>query len=112
MTYKYNALCVKVIDGDTIDAFVDLGFDLWIKKRIRFFNIEAPETRTKDLEEKQRGISAKEFLQTILEKNNYEFILLSHGVGKYGRCLGELFIDDINVNKLLIKEGHATKYKE
>ena len=112
MTYKYNALCVKVIDGDTIDAFVDLGFDLWIKKRIRFFNIEAPETRTKDLEEKQRGISAKEFLQIILEKNNYEFILLSHGVGKYGRCLGELFIDDISVNKLLIKEGHATKYKE
>jgi micrococcal nuclease len=108
----YNALCVKVIDGDTIDAFVDLGFDLWIKKRIRLFNIEAPETRTKDLEEKQRGRSAKGFLQIILEKNNYEFILLSHGVGKYGRCLGELFIDDINVNKLLIKEGHATNYKE
>ena len=84
--YKYRALCVKVVDGDTIDAFVDLGFDLWARKRIR--------------------------LKQTLEKNNYEFILLSHGVGKYGRCLGELFIDDISVNKLLIKEGHAKKYKE
>tara|TARA_R110002072_G_scaffold271290_1_gene431274 strand:+ start:340 stop:675 length:336 start_codon:yes stop_codon:yes gene_type:complete len=110
--YKYQALCVKIIDGDTIDAFVDLGFDLWIRKRIRLFGIDTPETRTKDLKEKQKGIAAKGFLKQTLEKNNYEFILLSHGVGKYGRCLGELFIDDINVNKLLIKEGHAKKYKE
>jgi len=110
--YKYRALCVKVVDGDTIDAFVDLGFDLWAKKRIRLFGIDTPETRTKNLEEKQKGIAAKAFLKQTLEKNNYEFILLSHGVGKYGRCLGELFIDDINVNKLLIKEGHAKKYKE
>tara|TARA_R110002020_G_scaffold354301_2_gene567060 strand:- start:86 stop:421 length:336 start_codon:yes stop_codon:yes gene_type:complete len=110
--YKYRALCVKVVDGDTIDAFVDLGFDLWARKRIRLFGIDTPETRTKDLKEKQKGIAAKGFLKLTLEKNNYEFILLSHGVGKYGRCLGELFIDDISVNKLLIKEGHAKKYKE
>ena len=51
--YKYQALCVKVIDGDTIEAFIDLGFDLWIRKRIRLFGISAPETRTKNLEEKQ-----------------------------------------------------------
>jgi len=110
--YKYRALCVKIVDGDTIDAFVDLGFDLWARKRIRLFGIDTPETRTKDLKEKQKGIAAKGFLKLTLEKNNYEFILLSHGVGKYGRCLGELFIDDISVNKLLIKEGHAKKYKE
>ena len=110
--YKYRALCVKVVDGDTIDAFVDLGFDLWARKRIRLFGIDTPETRTKNLKEKQKGIAAKGFLKLTLEKNNYEFILLSHGVGKYGRCLGELFIDDISVNKLLIKEGHAKKYKE
>ena len=110
--YKYRALCIKVIDGDTIDAFVDLGFDLWTRKRIRLFGINTPEVRTKNLEEKQKGIAAKGFLKLTLEKNNYEFILLSHGVGKYGRCLGELFIHDINVNKLLIKEGHAKIYKE
>jgi micrococcal nuclease len=110
--YKYRALCVKIIDGDTIDAFIDLGFDLWTKKRIRLFGINTPEIRTKNLKEKQKGIAAKGFLKLTLEKNNFQFILLSHGVGKYGRCLGELFIDDINVNKLLIKEGHAKTYKE
>ena len=109
MIYEYDAVCIKVIDGDTIDAFIDLGFNLWAKKRIRLFGVDTPETRTKNLEEKQKGIAAKGFLKLTLEKNNFEFILLSHGVGKYGRCLGELFIDDININKLLIKEGHAKK---
>jgi len=108
--YKYQALCVKVIDGDTIEAFIDLGFDLWIRKRIRLFGISAPETRTKNLEEKQKGIAAKGFLRLLLETNNYEFTLISRGVGKYGRCLGELYIKDVNINSLLLLEGHATKY--
>ena len=112
MTYKYNSVCIKVVDGDTIDAFVDLGFEIWIKKRIRLYDIDTPETRTKNLAEKQKGLEAKSFLTQILEKNNFKFILLSHGVGKYGRCLGELFIDEESVNELLIKEGHAKKYKE
>tara|TARA_R100000008_G_C3585093_1_gene171623 strand:- start:2187 stop:2522 length:336 start_codon:yes stop_codon:yes gene_type:complete len=110
--YEYRALCVKIIDGDTIEAFIDLGFDLWTRKRIRLFGINTPEIRTKNLEEKQKGIAAKGFLRLTLEKNNYEFILLSRGVGKYGRCLGEIFIDDTNVNQLLLKEGHATEYDD
>jgi len=108
--FKYKSICIKVIDGDTIDAFVDLGFNVWIEKRIRLFGIDTPETRTKDLLEKQKGIAAKDFLKEALKNNNYEFILVSHGVGKYGRCLGELFVDDISINQLLLKEGHATKY--
>ena len=110
--YIYRALCVKVIDGDTIDAFIDLGFDLWIRKRIRLFGINTPETRTKNLEEKQKGIAANGFLKLTLEKNNYEFTLISRGVGKFGRCLGEIFINDMNVNQLLLQEGHATKYDD
>lgn len=107
--YTYNAKLLKVIDGDTIDALVDLGFDTWKKIRIRLYGIDAWESRTRDLQEKEKGLAAKNRLIEIL---NEEFILVSHGVGKYGRCLGEIF-EDINsdsINNLLISEGHAIPY--
>ena len=116
--YTYKIKLDRVIDGDTIDAIIDLGFDVSIKKRIRFLGINTPESRTRDLEEKARGLAAKERLKVILEGANI-IKLCSHGVGKYGRCLGELNIDMldgkecltlINVNELLIKEGHAVEY--
>ena len=90
--YEYNAKLIRVIDGDTIDASIDLGFDVWVKKRIRLYGIDAPESRTRDLEEKKRGIETKERLQELLEANRNVFIVRSHGVGKYGRCLGTLLI--------------------
>ena len=116
--YTYKIKLDRVIDGDTIDAFIDLGFDIHVKKRIRFMGINTPESRTRDLEEKARGLAAKDRLKAILEGAN-EIQLQSHGVGKYGRCLGELHVDRVdgkecltleNVNELLIKEGHAVKY--
>ena len=70
--------------------------------------MNAPESRTRDLEEKARGIAAKIRLEELLGEGR--FILESQGVGKYGRCLGILFVDDININKTLIQEGHATEY--
>ena len=70
--------------------------------------MNAPESRTRDLEEKAMGIAAKIRLEELLEEGS--FILESQGVGKYGRCLGILFVNDINVNKTLIQEGHATEY--
>ena len=79
--YKYNAKLDRVVDGDTVDALVDLGFDTWKKVRIRMQGMNAPESRTRDLEEKARG-----------------------------RCLGILYVDDVNINKTLITEGHATEY--
>ena len=97
---------------------IDLGFDISVKKRIRFMGINTPESRTRDLEEKARGLAAKDRLKAILEGAN-TIQLTSHGVGKYGRCLGELHVDIvdgkesltlINVNELLIKEGHAVEY--
>ena len=110
--YTYNATVTKVVDGDTIDALVDLGFDTWKQVRIRMNGMNAPESRTRDLEEKARGLAAKARLKEILKENKNKFILVSHGVGKYGRCLGEIFINpgDDSVNNLLISEGHAVEY--
>ena len=116
--YTYKIKLDRVIDGDTIDAHIDLGFDISIKKRIRFMGINTPESRTRDLEEKARGLAAKDRVQELLEKCD-TIRLTSHGVGKYGICLGELFIDMVDgqekltlesINELLIKEGHAVEY--
>ena len=109
--YKYNAKLERVVDGDTVDALVDLGFDTWKKVRIRMMGMNAPESRTRDLEEKARGLAAKDRLIELLGYWNGNFILQSHGVGKYGRCLGTLWIDEtVNVNETLISEGHAVEY--
>tara|TARA_R100000988_G_C3967684_1_gene149742 strand:+ start:82 stop:450 length:369 start_codon:yes stop_codon:yes gene_type:complete len=116
--YTYKIKLDRVIDGDTIDAFIDLGFDIHVKKRIRFMGINTPESRTRDLEEKAKGLAAKDRVKQLLEGTN-TIQLKSHGVGKYGRVLGELHIDVVDgkekmtlesVNELLIKEGHAVKY--
>ena len=116
--YTYKIKLDRVIDGDTIDAHIDLGFDVSVKKRIRFMGINTPESRTRDLEEKARGLAAKDRVKQLLEGADV-IQLESHGVGKYGRCLGELSIDVVDgkqgltlqsVNQLLIKEGHAVEY--
>tara|TARA_R100001224_G_scaffold112051_1_gene93566 strand:- start:527 stop:895 length:369 start_codon:yes stop_codon:yes gene_type:complete len=116
--YNYKIRPVKIIDGDTIDAEIDLGFDIKTKKRIRFAGINTPESRTRDLEEKAKGLAAKDRVKQLL--NGCDNITLqSHGLGKFGRCLGEIFIDKIDgkesltlksLNQLLINEGHATEY--
>ena len=110
--FEYNATVTKVVDGDTIDAMVDLGFGTWKKVRIRMHGINAPESRTRDLEEKKKGLAAKTRLIEMLEENEKHFILISHGVGKFGRCLGEIYIKGHNtsLNKQLISEGHGTEY--
>jgi micrococcal nuclease len=102
---------VRILDGDTVDAKIDLGFDVWVKKRIRFLGINAPETRTRDLVEKEFGLKAKSRLQALLDASNGAFVLKSHGLGKFGRVLGEIFIDEVNINNLLIEEGLAEVYK-
>ena len=117
--YIYRAKLQRVVDGDTIDALIDVGFDIWVKKRIRYKGIDTWESRTRDLDEKKKGLAAKdrnkELLEEISSKPGY-FRLKSYGVGKYGRVLGEIFILDekdnsININETLIKEGHAYVYE-
>tara|TARA_Y100001938_G_scaffold19727_1_gene24734 strand:- start:1376 stop:1708 length:333 start_codon:yes stop_codon:yes gene_type:complete len=109
--YEYNAKLIRVIDGDTIDASIDLGFNVWIMKRVRLYGIDAPESRTRDLKEKKKGIESKQKLQELIGTNEGNFILKSHGVGKYGRCLGTIYINGCNLNEKLINEGFAKEYK-
>ena len=117
--YNYRAKLVKVVDGDTIDALIDVGFDIWIKKRIRYKGIDTWESRTRDLDEKKKGLAAKarnkELLESVSNKSGY-FRIKSYGTGKYGRVLADIYIQDsdhnhIWVNKQLITEGHAYKYE-
>ena len=116
--YIYRAKLDRVVDGDTVDALIDVGFDIWFKKRIRFKGVDTWESRTRNLEEKALGLKAKartkELLEKVSSKSGY-FRLKSHGVGKYGRVLGEIFIQDTNenticINNQLISEGHAYIY--
>ena len=114
--YTYKAKLDRVVDGDTLDAEIDLGFDVIVRKRIRLAGINTPESRTRDLEEKARGLAAKDALIEMIKetnKNDY-FILESQSVGKYGRVLGTLHIEtekgECCINKQLIKDGHAVEY--
>ena len=109
----YSAKVVRVVDGDTADAMIDLGFDTWVKKRIRFYGVDTWESRTRNLEEKKKGLAAKDYVKDLLENSDEgKFLLKSHGVGKYGRVLGELFVkgNEKSVNELLKENGHAYEY--
>ena len=117
--YIYRGKLERVVDGDTIDALIDVGFDIWVKKRIRYKGVDAWESRTRNLEEKKLGLAAKarnkELLEQVSSKPGY-FRLKSYGVGKYGRVLADIFIMDsngvqININETLISEGHAYIYE-
>ena len=110
--FEYNAKLIRIVDGDTVDAMVDLGFSTWKKIRVRLYGINTPECRTRDKEEKKKGLAAKARLTDLLEMADNEFKLKSHGVGKFGRCLGELFIEnaDISLQQILINEGHGVAY--
>lgn len=119
--YVYEAVCQRVVDGDTVDAMVDLGFSVWKKVRVRLHGINTPESRTRDLEEKKRGLAAKARLQEIIDLNQGLFTLKVQGIGKYGRALGVIEVENVgtnldntptltNVNRLLINEGHGVEY--
>ncbi len=109
---------VKVLDGDTIDVEIDLGFDLYKKERVRVAGVDTPEKRTRDLEEKALGIDATNWLKEKLESTlagDDELTIrteLHGGVGKYGRLLGWLYIgdSDLSLNEQMITEGYAWEY--
>ena len=110
--FEYNCKIVKVVDGDTADVDIDLGFGVWLKKqRIRFYGIDTPESRTRDLEEKKYGLMAKEMVLAHLPIGSTQ-ILRTHkdGVGKYGRILGSFVVDDTTLNQMLIDTHNAVAY--
>ena len=108
----------RVVDGDTIDVTIDLGFDLFKKERVRVAGVDTPEKRTRDLEEKALGIDATNWLKKKLEDTidgDEELTIrteLKGGVGKYGRLLGWLYIGDeiVSLNEQMIDEGYAWEY--
>ena len=108
----------RVVDGDTIDATIDLGFDLYKKERVRVAGVDTPEKRTRDKEEKELGLDATAWLKEKLDgalRGDDELIIrteLVGGVGKYGRLLGWLYVgdDDLSLNELMITEGYAWAY--
>ena len=108
--FEYKAHLLRVVDGDTLDCRIDLGFSVFVKKRIRLMGIDTWESRTKDLEEKKKGLAAKARLIELLQADEGEFTLLSYGVGKFGRVLGEIEVTAGNVCDILQEAGHAYAY--
>jgi len=116
--YEYSCTIVKVVDGDTADVDIDLGFGVWLKKqRIRFYGIDTPESRTRDLEEKKYGLMAKDIVLHYLPIGSKQTLRTRQdGKGKYGRILGEFIIHDgktdsqMTINNWMIREHYAVAY--
>lgn len=110
--YKYEATIRRWVDGDTVDVDIDLGFGIiFHNQRVRLYGIDAYESRTRDLEEKRKGLAAKEFVNEMAPVGS-KVTLITYKEGKYGRILGEIFIDgDTNLNKVLTEKGHAVRYE-
>ena len=114
--YEYKVNILKVVDGDTVDVDIDLGFGVWMhKERVRLFGIDTPESRTRDLEEKKYGLAAKQYLKDKLNSGTPILKTFKDGVGKYGRILGELWVEEVaqesdkitvktNINQLMVEE--------
>ena len=114
--YEYKVNIIKIVDGDTVDVDIDLGFGVWMKKqRIRLYGIDTPESRTRDLEEKKYGLAAKEFLTGMLD-DEAGIILKTYKdkEGKFGRILGELWrttnYADQSINEYMVEKHHAVRY--
>jgi len=110
--HEYRAKIIKIIDGDTVDVDIDLGFDIILhNQRIRLFGIDAPESRTRDKEEKFYGNLAKQFLNDYCKKGSYIKVRTHLDKrGKFGRILGELIVNDVNLNEQMIEEHLAVEY--
>tara|TARA_R100000664_G_C2664606_1_gene79292 strand:+ start:106 stop:528 length:423 start_codon:yes stop_codon:yes gene_type:complete len=110
--YEYSCTVTRVVDGDTIDVILDLGFSILHKCRVRLYGIDTPESRTRNKDEKVRGKLASKFLEDSINDGT-KIILrskLKDSKGKYGRVLGEVIVDDININELMVKRYLAVKY--
>ena len=108
--FEYNAEVLRIVDGDTLDARIDLGFNVHVNKRIRLMGIDTWESRTRDQDEKAKGLAAKFRLIELLQAEGNKFKLISHGTGKFGRVLGDIEISVGNVCDILVEEGHAYSY--
>jgi len=110
--YEYKCKIDRVVDGDTVDVDIDLGFGVWMRKqRIRMYGIDTPESRTSDKVEKVYGKAATEFLTKWTNAGDLTLKTFKDGKGKYGRILGELWYGgEHNINQLLVDNNHAVRY--
>ncbi len=110
--YEYKAKIRRIVDGDAVDVDIDLGFDMiFSKQRIRLYGIDTPESRTRDKEEKFYGKLATSFLKEQCKKSS-SITLRTYldKKGKYGRILGEIIVDGVNINQLMVEEHMAVEY--
>ena len=115
--YEYKCKILKVVDGDTVDIDIDLGFGVWMhKERVRMMGIDTPESRTRDLVEKQFGLASKDRLKEILPVGSSQILKTEidrsgeDAKGKFGRILGDFLIEEKRATEILIEEGHAVPY--
>ena len=118
--YVYRAKILRVVDGDTVDIDLDLGFGIvYAKQRVRLLGIDTPESRTRDLTEKFYGNLAKDFLKSLLQVGETYSLQTTLDKGKFGRILGDFLVDDdvkvetpeVSVNQLMLDNHHAVKYR-
>ena len=116
--YEYSCKIVRVVDGDTVDVDIDLGFGVWMhNERVRLHGIDTPESRTRDLEEKKFGLLAKDQVEHFLPKGSIQtLVTVKDKVGKFGRILGKFKIEDhqyptpTTINEWMIRHHHAAPY--
>tara|TARA_R100001129_G_scaffold186495_1_gene178460 strand:+ start:37 stop:456 length:420 start_codon:yes stop_codon:yes gene_type:complete len=109
--YEYNCEILRVVDGDTVDVSIDLGFDISYKSRVRLYGIDTPESRTRDKDEKARGLMSKEYLIDELSKGQVVIKTHKDKKGKFGRVLGEMYVGDRNINLMMVDDFLAVEYK-
>ena len=110
--YEYKCKVTRVVDGDTVDIDIDLGFGVWLhKERVRIYGIATPESRTRDKVEKRFGLLAKEFVKGFVKGSSVILRTQKYDAkGKFGRILGDIIVDDKSLSETMIQEHHAVAY--
>ena len=109
--YEYACKVNRIVDGDTVDVTLDLGFDIHFFSRVRLYGIDTPESRTRNKDEKARGLLSKKYLvESIADKEVVIKTKMKDSRGKYGRVLGEIWVGRKNINKDMVKNHHAVSY--
>ena len=110
--YEYKCKVTRVVDGDTVDIDIDLGFGVWLhKERVRIYGIDTPESRTRDKIEKRFGLLAKEFVKQFVKGSSIILRTQKYDAkGKFGRILGDIIVDDKSLSETMIQEHHAVAY--
>ena len=110
--YEYRCKILRIVDGDTVDVDIDLGFGVWVhKERVRIMGIDTPESRTRDLVEKQFGLAAKEYVKYLMPIGSQQIIKTQKDkTGKFGRILGDFILEDKLLSQLMIENYHAVPY--